>query len=162
MSGASPIRRHNRVLRIIRRTVATGLLAGASLLVLLSPPAPGEARAANEDAAPVVTFMGLRVHKDGSSTLFVELTRTTPVDVEREGTNVSYLLRGAKVRWRNNKNPLLADHFGTNVVRAALEDSKAGVKLNVKLRETAPLDHEMGSSPVGARLRVDVPPLARN
>lgn len=115
------------------------------------------AEAANDDA-PIVTFSGLHVYQDGSSTLFVDLTRTTTVQVAHAGREVSFLLSGAKIRYRNNKNPLIAEYFKTNVLRARLVDEPGGVRLIVKLREEVPTDHGMTGSQTGARLRVDIPP----
>lgn len=115
------------------------------------------AAAANDDA-PIVTFTGLHVYEDGSSTLFVDLTRTTPVQATAEGREVSFLLSGAKIRYRNNKNPLIAEYFKTNVLRAKLVDEPAGVRLVVQLRENVRTEHGMSGSGSGARLRVDIPP----
>lgn len=115
------------------------------------------AKAANEDV-PIVTFTGLHVYEDGSSTLFVDLTRTTRVEATVDGKEVSFLLSGAKVRDRNNKNPLIAEYFKTNVLRAKLVDEPAGVRLVVQLREDVPTEHGMSGSGSGARLRVDIPP----
>lgn len=161
MFRSAPLRFPIRLVRAAGRTVLVSFISCAALAAPTVWSDQRTAIAADQDGAPVVTFTGLRVHKDGSATLFVELTRTTPVEVTHEGKNVSFLLSGAKVRWRNNKNPLLADHFRTNVIRAELEDSKAGVLLRVRLREEVHLAHDMGSSAVGARLRVEVPPLSQ-
>lgn len=146
------------------QTCAARVLCGClAAFILLAPGASGKeanlisvARAA--EGAPIVTFTGLRVREDGSSTLFVELTRATEVEVTENGKDVSFLLSGAKIRDRNNKNPLNAEYFKANVLRAKLVEEKAGVRLVVQLRETAKTAHGMTTSVVGARLVVDVPP----
>jgi hypothetical protein len=118
------------------------------------------AAAASEDA-PIVTYTGLRVHEDGSSTVFVDLTRTAKVEATHAGKDVSFLISGAKIRTRNNKNPLIAEYFKTNLLRAKLVDEKGGVRLVVQLREAVKTEHGMDVSGQGARLRVNIPPPAK-
>jgi hypothetical protein len=115
---------------------------------------------AGEDA-PIITFTGLRVHEDGSSTVFVDLTRSTKVEAKEAGKEVSFLLSGAKVRTRNNKNPLIAEYFKTNLLRASLVDDAKGVRLVVQLREAVKTEHDMNLSEQGARLLVNIPAPAR-
>lgn len=148
------------------RTFAARVLCGCvSAVILVASGASGVFAEAHlmsvaqaAEGPPIVTFTGLRVREDGSSTLFVELTRTTEVEVTENGKDVSFLLSDAKIRDRNNKNPLNAEYFKANVLRAKLVEEKGGVRLVVQLREAAKTVHGMTSSVVGARLFVDVPP----
>lgn len=108
----------------------------------------------------MVTYTGLRVYEDGSSTLVVKLTEQTPVEFTQDGTKLTFVLGGAKVHLRNNKNPLNAQFFNSNVVRAKLDDTKKGVRVRISLRSDVQPEHKMVSQGSGAVLRIDVPPPA--
>jgi hypothetical protein len=153
-------------IRLLRNGVAAFFCVLTSVGVSSAELGPAEsasfgherpASLAEESDSAVVTFTGLRVYDDGSSTLVVSLTRKTPVEFSQEGTEVTFLLAGAKVRWRNNKNPLLAKYFKSNVIEAKLDDSKDGATLVVQLRENVRPQHNMGDAGGGALLRIDVP-----
>lgn len=134
---------------------ACAILSGIVLSPQYSDGFIGAAEAGED--APIVTYTGLQVHEDGSSTVFVDLTRTTKVEAKEGGKEVSFLLSGAKIRTRNNKNPLIAEYFKTNLLRAKLVDDAGGVRLIVSLREAVKTEHGMTDSGQGARLRVNIP-----
>ena len=119
--------------------------------------------AAGEDAkTSVVTFAGFRAHEDGSATLHVDMTRPAPVTYEHKGLSIVYLIEGAKIRFRNNRNPLRAEHFGANVLSAKLDPVKNGVTLTVTLRTSTAASHRLVENEQGALLEVDVPAPARS
>lgn len=115
---------------------------------------------ADSPEAPVVTFSGLRVYEDGSSTVFVTLTAETPVEFSQAGKTLSFVLTGAKVRLQNNQNPLLAKYFHSNVVKVRLGNTRDGVLLTIDLRTEVATHHALTKQGSGAVLRIDVPPPA--
>ncbi len=95
------------------------LFASLAALALASVASPGSVSAAPRRAGsappdgPNVTYTGFRMLPDGRSLLFVELTGKVPVSEQRQGRTVTYLLEGAHVAARNNRNPLLTAGFAT-------------------------------------------------
>lgn len=114
-------------------------------------------RADDEDEV-LVTFSGLRIYDDGSSTLFVNLTRRTPVSFRKNGKRLEFMIQGARVHLRNNKNPLQAQYFKTMVVRAKLDDVREGVRLRVDVRSDIEPAHRIVQEGQRAVLRIDFPP----
>ncbi len=107
---------------------------------------------------PVVTYTGLRVHEDGSATLRVELSKKVAVEKSGKGTEVRFFLPGARVTIKNNKNPLLAQHFASSIVSAEIVPSKEGVTVVVKLRKPVDLAPQLVEQAGGAStLRVEIP-----
>ncbi len=107
---------------------------------------------------PVVTYTGLRVHDDGSATLRVELSKKVAVQKSGSGTEVRFFLPGARITIKNNRNPLLAQHFSSNVVSAEIVPSKEGVTVVVKLRQPLELSPQVVDQAGGAStLRVEIP-----
>ncbi len=111
-----------------------------------------------KDDGAVVTYTGLRVHEDGSATLRVELSKKVAVQKSSRGTEVRFFLPGARITVKNNKNPLLAQHFSTNVVSAEIQPSKEGVTVVLKLRQAVALEPQLIDQAGGAStVRVDIP-----
>jgi hypothetical protein len=111
-----------------------------------------------KDDGAVVTYTGLRVHDDGSATLRVELSKKVAVQKSSQGTEVRFFLPGARITVKNNKNPLLAQHFSTNVVSAEIQPSKEGVTVVLKLRQAVALQPQLIDQAGGAStVRVDIP-----
>ncbi len=161
----TPLLLSSPVARRPRRAAAIALAAAscAASALAVSPSVPdgsGEQVLpfAKKDQGPVVTYTGFRVHDDGSASLRVEVTESVPVTKKQEGTVVTYTLKGARITIRNNRNPLLAKHFASNVLSATLVPEKDAVSLVVKLRKEAALTHRMVEQAGGAAtLYVDVP-----
>jgi hypothetical protein len=85
-------------------------------------------------AGPVATLPGFQMLGEGGSRLFVELSQTVPVE-ERKGRGVlTYVLKGAHVELRNNRNALVTVHFNTPVTRARLVPSGHDLLFVVDLR----------------------------
>jgi hypothetical protein len=130
-------------------------------VIVSENPAPDQAeplaKKGTSDGA-VVTYTGLRVHDDGSATLRVELSKKVAVQKSTQGSEVRFFLPGARITVRNNKNPLLAQHFSTNVVSAEIQPSKTGVTVVLKLRQAVALDAQLIDQAGGAStVRVDIP-----
>jgi hypothetical protein len=104
------------------------LSAPAAALAALIGLAPGlvfgQARAAaprtaaGQAAAGAVP--GFETLADGSSRLFVELTKPVAYETKTAKGTVTYVLKGARVSRRNNTNALVTVHFNTPVTSARL------------------------------------------
>jgi hypothetical protein len=98
------------------------------------------------------------VHEDGSATLRVELSKKVSVEKSGKGTEVRFFLPGARVTIKNNRNPLLAQHFASSIVSAEIVPSKEGVTVVVKLRKPVELAPQLVEQAGGAStLRVEIP-----
>ncbi len=76
------------------------------------------ATAAAQAAAGAVP--GFETLADGSSRLFVELTKPVAYETRTAKGTVTYVLKGARVSRRNNTNALVTVHFNTPVTSARL------------------------------------------
>jgi OOP family OmpA-OmpF porin len=118
-----------------------------------------------------VTFSGFHVFPDGTSRIYVQLTSSVAVDANVTGKKAEYLLHGARIPIRNNKNPLSAEHFVAEVVNARLvptgQEAKgrkkqkaktSDVRLVVEMRDAAKPQHRLVRNADGtATLVVDFP-----
>jgi hypothetical protein len=114
--------------------------------------------AAGPPGEAAVTFAGFHVFDDGTSRIFVKITKDVPVEAKRDGKQVDFLLRGAKVVAKNNKNPLITKEFVSPVMVARLLSEKEGVVLRVELREAVAPTHRVSRHPDGSiTLHIDFP-----
>jgi hypothetical protein len=114
--------------------------------------------AAGPSGEAAVTFAGFHVFDDGTSRIFVKITKDVPVEAKRQGKQVDFLLRGAKVVVKNNKNPLITKEFVSPVMVARLVSEKEGVVLRVELREAVTPTHRVSRHPDGSvTLHIDFP-----
>ncbi len=104
-----------------------------------------------------ITFSGLRVYGDGSSSFQVKISGSTPVKFSQNGKSLRFLLSNAEVELRNNRNPLRAEYFHSNVVRAQLKNTRKGALLSIELRKSAQVEHNMLKHAGGVVLRIDIP-----
>ena len=83
----------------------------------------------------------MSVRPDGSSSLYVKLSHPVSVEPTFSGTHLEYALIGTRIPIRNNENPLITTHFGTQVVsaRLVLEDHAKGKGKRRGKAKTAPL-----------------------
>jgi len=82
---------------------------------------------------------GFGLTADGGSRLFVPLSSKVEVEERRSEGTITYVLKRASVRVRNNTHALVTEHFNTPVLRARLVPRGADVHLVVELRAaTAP------------------------
>jgi hypothetical protein len=105
--------------------------------------------------APVATYPGFRILPDGRTQVFVDLSRSATVKERRDGSTLTYVLRGARILARNNTNPLITTHFSTPVDRARLVRAGDDIDFVVDLRTDAGASYEVvASEQGGARLEV--------
>jgi hypothetical protein len=108
--------------------------------------------------APDATMPGFETLADGSSRLFVELSKPVKYEATSGKGTITYVLKGAHVSLRNNYNPLVTVHFNTPVTSARLvphgSDLWFVVALRGKTQPTVTLD---GTKDGGSMLRVEFP-----
>ncbi len=112
-------------------------------------PGPGPAEA---------TFAGFQPAENGGATVFVQLTDSVKVEVVQGKGEVTYVMKGATVVVRNNKNPLVATEFDSSVARVQLVPEKDAVRLVVRLKADVKPTHRVVRQGRGAVLEVQVPP----
>lgn len=104
--------------------------------------------------APIAMFPGFRMLGDGSSQLWVHVTKK--VNVSAAAT--SFALVGAQVNVRNNTNALVTEFFDTPLARARLKPDASGAQLVLELRENVAVKHRIVDGPGGSMvLYVDLP-----
>lgn len=145
------------------RVVARGVIAPAFAKARAHGP---KGRHGNELAGPAITFTGFHVFEDGRSRIFVKLTSEVPVEARYSGRKVEYLFRGAKIPVRNNKNPLITEHFPASIVSARYVADKKGkgrekpadARLEIVLREESKPTHKVERQGDGTAIfTVDLP-----
>jgi hypothetical protein len=101
---------------------------------------------------------GFETLVDGSTRLFVDLSKPVAYDTKAAPTTIIYVLKGARVERRNNQNPLVTVHFNTPVSSARLVPHRRDVWLVVDLRARAQPTATMDSTKDGAAtLRIAFP-----
>ena len=119
-----------------------------------------------QGSGPTITFTGFHVFDDGSSRIFVKLTSEVPVDARYSGKKLEYTFRGANIPLRNNKNPLITEHFPASIVSARFAHDKKGKRreassdprLEIVLREESKPPHKVERMPDGTAIfTVDLP-----
>jgi hypothetical protein len=145
------------------------VLAGAAVLfgtLTFAPSIMQSARAetaaqrakAKKGPRPAVTFTGFHVFADGSSRIWVRLTRTVNVEEHATRGKVTFVLKGAVVPGRNNKNPLITRHFTSSVMSARLLATKHDAELVVNLKRAVIPKHRIVSRPDGTTsVQIDFP-----
>jgi hypothetical protein len=103
------------------------LSAPAAALAALIGLAPGLVFAQGHAATPHTAASqaagavpGFETLADGTSRLFVELTKPVAYETKTAKGTVTYVLKGARVSRRNNTNALVTVHFNTPVTSARL------------------------------------------
>jgi len=108
--------------------------------------------------ASIATFPGFRLLPDGQTQLYVELSRPCAVNERRQGGTLIYVLRGARVVAKNNKNALITTHFSTPMDRARLRSAGEDLEVVIDLRADVSAVYEVVLSEGGtARLQVTFP-----
>lgn len=104
--------------------------------------------------APIAMFPGFRMLADGSSQVWVHVTKK--VNVTAAAT--SFALVGAQVNVRNNTNALVTEFFDTPLARARLKPDATGAQLVLELRESVAVKHRVVDAPGGSMmLYIDLP-----
>jgi hypothetical protein len=107
------------------------------------------ARIKRDPNAPLASYPAFRMAPDGTSKVWVSVTRPVEVQVRRATGHVTFVLTGVQVGVRNNTNPLVTTHFNTPLERARLLPDRAGALLVLDLRETAEPTHKVTKGPYG-------------
>jgi hypothetical protein len=101
---------------------------------------------------------GFEMMPDGSTRLFVELSKPAAFDTKPARGSVTYVLKEARVDRRNNQNPLVTVHFNTPVTSARLVPHGRDLWFVVDLRANVAGSAVMESTKEGAgTLRVTFP-----
>jgi hypothetical protein len=107
---------------------------------------------------PDAILPGFETLGDGSTRLFVILTKPVQYQVKAARGTITYVLKGAHVDKRNNYNPLVTVHFNTPVTNARLMPHDRDLWFVVDLRaEVTPAVTMDATKDGGAMLRIDFP-----
>src|SRR5262245_37090831 len=158
----------SRRARALLRAAALGACLSCSLLPSGEALAKKPAAQASDEAE--VTFIGYQALPGGRGLLFVELSSSVEVEVNRAGPVIEYKLTNTRVPLKNNKNPLLLRDFGASAISAVLVPSAAAkktrnakppqarsVRLVVTLRGNVSPTHRIVARGKGAALEVELP-----
>jgi hypothetical protein len=108
--------------------------------------------------APDAILPGFETLGDGTTRLFVQLTRPVVYESKAAKGSLTYVLKGAYVDKSNNFNPLVTVHFNTPVTSARLvphgSDLWFVVELRANVTPTVALD---ATKEGGSMLRIDFP-----
>lgn len=145
-------------------------LCGAALGATLVGPPPAAAEPSPEatalagrakkkkDDRPVASYIGFRRLSDGSARVFVQLTgKPANITKRAAGNRLTYTLGEVRVSLRNNRNPLLALDFDSQVVSAQLVAVGKDVNLVIDLRSPVTATEKLEPLGAGANFVVDVP-----
>lgn len=109
-------------------------------------------------ASPDAIMPGFETLADGSTRLFVELTKPVTYEIKARKGSVILVLEGAHVDRRNNCNPLVTVHFNTPVTTARLvphhKDLWFVVDLRADVQPTVTMDTTKEG---GAMVRMEFP-----
>ena len=101
---------------------------------------------------------GFETLADGSTRVFVDLSKPALYDAKPGRSNLTVVLKGTRVDRRNNQNPLVTVHFNTPVTSARLtphgRDLWLVVDLRANVQPTAAMDPKKDG---GATLHLDFP-----
>jgi hypothetical protein len=108
--------------------------------------------------APDAILPGFETLADGSTRLFVQLTKPVKYDVKQSRGTLTYVLKGAYADKRNNFNPLVTVHFNTPVTSARLVPHGNDLWFVVDLRANVTPSVVLDSTKEGgAMLRIEFP-----
>jgi hypothetical protein len=114
-------------------------------------------RASNAQT-PDAVMPGFEMLADGSSQLYVELTKPVQYDTKTSRGAIVYVLKGAHADKRNNFNPLVTVHFNTPVTSARLVPHGKDLWFVVDLRASVQPSVTMDAAKDGgAVLRIGFP-----
>jgi hypothetical protein len=104
------------------------------------------------DTRPDVVLPGFETLADGSSRLFVELSKPVAYDTKAAAGTITYVLKGVHVDKRNNYNPLVTVHFNTPVTSARLVPHGKDMWFVVDLRSNVQPTVAMDAAKDGAAM----------
>jgi len=123
-------------------------------------PSPSTVRVSHrvKSDAPDATMPGFETLADGTSRLFVELSKPVTYETKTGKGTITYVLKGAHVSRRNNFNPLVTVHFNTPIANARLvphgSDLWFVIVMRAKAEPAVALD---ATKDGGSMLRVEFP-----
>lgn len=141
-----------------RGCVETTPIAEQKAVVEQKPVAPPPPRA--PEGPPVATFVGYRQLGPKRVLVYVELTQATGVEFTGKGRTLEYTMQQTRVTLRNNRNPLLAQHFDSVVQSARLVPTGKNLKLVIQLRRDAEQVSRLVRHATGATLEVELTEVA--
>jgi hypothetical protein len=122
------------------------------------PQGHGPARRARVDTTADAVLPGFETLADGSSRLFVQLSKSAAYDTKTAAGTITYVLKGVHVDRRNNYNPLVTVHFNTPVTSARLVPHGQDLWFVVDLRASVQPTVTMDAAKDGAAmLRIEFP-----
>jgi hypothetical protein len=140
-----------------KKPASAGNVGGVSFQDKPSQRAPA-ARAVIRRSGPLATFPGFEQLPDGGTRFFVQLNQSVPVEERRAQGSITYVLKGAHLRVRNDANALVSVHFNTPVFRARLAPSGNDLLFILELRAAAtPTFKLTANQDRSATLQIDFP-----
>jgi hypothetical protein len=113
--------------------------------------------------APLATYPGFRMLKDGRSEVWVQISKKVSVTPSVAAGHATFVLSGVDVGIRNNTNPLVTEYFDTPLARARLKRDGNGAQLVLELREAVSPKHRIVDGPAGTMtLYVELPKAQRS
>ena len=109
---------------------------------------------------PVATFPGFKVLPDGTSRVFVEVSKKVDITEHKAQGRVTYRMKGVSAPIRTNRLPLLTGFFASPVGRVQLVEEGSDVDLVIELRAPSEAQHKVIASEGGIVLQVDFPKAA--
>lgn len=108
--------------------------------------------------APIAMYPGFRMLGNGTSQVWVYVSRKVSISPVSSAGRPTFLLSGAQVATRNNTNALVTEYFDTPMAAARLRPGPAGAQLELELREPVSVTHRVVDGPGGTTiLYVDLP-----
>jgi hypothetical protein len=120
-----------------KKPASSGNVGGVSFQDKPARRAPVATRVNVRRGGPLATFPGFEQLPDGGTRLFVQLNQSVPVEERRAQGSITYVLKGAHLRVRNDANALVTVHFNTPVFRARLAPSGNDLLFILELRAAA-------------------------
>lgn len=112
--------------------------------------------------APLATYPGFRMLKDGRSEVWVQISKKVSVTPSVAAGHATFVLTGVDVGIHNNTNPLVTEYFDTPLARARLKRMDGGAQLVLELREAVSPTHRIVDGPAGTMiLYVELPKAQR-
>jgi hypothetical protein len=106
---------------------------------------------------PIASSPSFSRFEDGTSRIWLEVSRKVDVAENKAQGRLVYRIRGAAVVQRTNQLPLLMGFFSTPVERAQLVSDGSNVDLIIDLREQTEATYRVVETPRGMVLQVDFP-----
>lgn len=109
---------------------------------------------AQDSDAPTATLVGFRMTGPKTALVYVNLTEVVSVSSAKNQNSLTFTLKNTKVKVSNNKNPLLASHFGSAVKSAQLIAAGKDTQLIILLTREAKVSSKVVAEAGGAVLYV--------